>query len=115
MCGHRITLNQFRFGVFSMQACNVTHDDENGDEAADCLSCFTFNHFPTFQRCKSSFYFYLEGKGPTAVIKFVKQREEIRKSVGDLLNTLALRLERRKKLKCLFSDFFFFLCCLSSL
>lgn len=81
-----------------MQACDVTHDDENEDEAADCLSCFTFNHFPTFQRCKSSFYFYLEGKGPTAVIKFVKQREEIRKSVGDLLKPLALRLERRKKM-----------------
>lgn len=35
MCGHCITLNQFRFVFFSLQACNVSYDDENGDEAAD--------------------------------------------------------------------------------
>lgn len=54
--------------------------------------------------------FLPRGKGLTAVIIFVKQSEEIRKSVGDLLKLLSLRLESKKtKIMFLFHFFFSFL------
>lgn len=49
-----------------------------------------------------------EGRGPTAVIISVKRREEIRKSVGDLLKLLAPQARKPKKQKLMFLLRFFF-------
>lgn len=69
------------------------------DRCLNRSSYFTLDHFSPFQQhCVIGVHFVLpQGEGPTAVVIFLKRKEEIRKSVGDLLKLLTLRLEIDRK------------------
>lgn len=74
--------------------------------------------FPAFLKeslIKVYFAITPEGRGPTAVIISVKRREEIRKSVGDLLKLLAPQARKPKKQKLMFLLRFFSLLFIVSL